>query len=167
MNKWIEYLKNNDFISVKKYIRDGADINEVNENGESVLACAIRCRCDLDLLMLLIENDADLYDFDDEGVSIFDMSITYNNIDMVQYIIKKGIDVNQTNRRSRFTPLMCAASYGREEIVKILLAHGADKNKTEEKGFTATDFARKMHKKSVLVILEFDENDPANKSYTR
>jgi len=121
MNKWLEFLKNNDFISVKKYIRDGADINDANESGESVLACALRFGCDIDLLMMLIESDADIFDYDDEGVSIFDTAITYNNIKIVEYIIEKGIDVNFTNRRSRFTPLMAAASYGRVEIVSILL----------------------------------------------
>ncbi len=167
MNKWLEYLKNNDYISVKKYIRDGADLDDVNESGESVLACALRAQCDIDLLMLLVNSGADIFEFDDEGVSIFDISITYGNIEMVKYIIDKGVDVNKTNRRSRFTPLMCAASYGRVEIAKLLLEHGANKDSVEEKGFSATDFARKMNKKSVLEVLEFDENDPKNKTYTR
>jgi len=167
MNKWIEYLKNNDYLSVKKYIRDSADINETSESGESVLASALRYRCDMDLLILLVEGGADIYEFDDEGVSIFDMSITYGNLEMVKYIIDKGIDVNITNRRSRFTPLMCAASYGRVEIAKLLLENGANKDIAEEKGFTATDFARKMNKKSVLKVLEFDKDDPRNKTHTR
>ena len=89
------------------------------------------------------------------------------NIEMVEYIIEKAIDVNKTNRRSRFTPLMAAASYGRAEIAKLLLEHGADKNIVEEKGFNATDFARKMNKKSVLELLEFDENNPKNTAYAR
>jgi len=167
MNKWLEFLKNNDFLNVKKYLRDGAEIDETTESGESVLATALRYRCDMDLLMLLIESGADIYDFDDEGVSIFDMSITYNNIEMVEYIIAQGIDVNRTNRRSRFTPLMAAASYGRVEIATLLLKHGANKDIVEEKGFSATDFARKMNKKSVLEVLEFDKESPRNMTYTR
>ncbi|EDZ62748.1 protein containing ankyrin repeat [Sulfurimonas gotlandica GD1] len=167
MNKWIEFLKNNDFISVKKYIKDGADVNEANETGESVLANAIRHRCDMDLLMLLIENGADIHDFDDEGVGIFDMSITYNNMEMVEYMIAQGIDVNFTNRRSRFTPLMAAASYGRADIAKLLLEHGADQEMLDTKGFSAVDLARKMNKKSILDILEYDKDNPKNKAYTR
>lgn len=167
MNKWIELLKNDDFLSVKKYIKDGADVNDANETGESVLAYALRNRCDMDLLMLLIDNGSDIFDFDDEGVSIFDMSITYNNIEMVEYLIDKGVDVNFTNRRSRFTPLMAAAAYGRVEIAKILLKHDADKNAVEEKGFSAIDFARKMNKKSILDALGYDESIPINRNYAR
>jgi len=167
VNKWIEILKKNDFVGVKKYIKNGGDVNNENDTGESVLAYAIRNKCDMDLLLLLVENGADIYDFDDEGVSIFDMSITYNNIEMVKFIIEKGIDVNSTNRRSRFTPLMAAVSYGRLEIVKLLLKHGADQEVVDVKGFSCIDFARKMNKKSILTILKYDENAPKNKAYAR
>ena len=167
MNKWIDFLKNNDYLGVKKYIKEGADVNDANESGESVLAFAIRQGCDIELLMLLIESGADIFDFDEEGVSIFDMAITYNNIDIVNYIIEKGIDVNSTKRRSGFTPLMAAVSYGRGEIVKILLDNGANQEFTDSKGFRAVDFARKMNKKSILELLDFDEGSPKNTSYAR
>ncbi|MFT7002736.1 MAG: ankyrin repeat protein [Sulfurimonas sp.] len=153
MSTWSEFLKDNDFLSVKKMIKDGADVNETNESGESVLARAMKSRCDIDLVMLLVESGADIYDFDDEGVSVFDMAVTYNMIEMVEYMIEQGIDVNFTRRRSRFTPLMAAASYGRVEIARLLIENGADKDMTDEKGFSATDFARKMNKKSVLTVL--------------
>lgn len=167
MNKWLEILKKNDYLSAKQYIKKDADLNDETESGESVIATALRYHCDEDMILLLLDAGADIYDFDDEGVSIFDMAITYNNIFLVKYIIKKGIDVNKTQRRSGFTPLMCAACYGRAEIIKILLEQGADKDATESKGFNATDFARKMNKKSVLVLLDFDETLPQNKSHIR
>ena len=167
MNKWLELLKNNDYLGIKKYIKDGADVNDENESGESVLACGIRSLCDVELLMLLIDNKADIFYFDNEGVSVFDMAITYNNIDMVHYILEQGIDVNKTNRRSGFTSLMAAACYGRVEIAKMLLSKGANQNTTDVKGFTAIDFARKMNKKSVLELLDYDENNPKNTNYAR
>jgi len=167
MNEWIELLQNNDYIGVKKHLKNGADVNDAAQNGESVLAYALRARCDLDLIILLIENGADIFDFDEEGVSIFDVAITYDYIDIVKYLIKQGVDVNKTSRKSRFTPLMAAASYGRVEIAKLLLEHGADVDAVDIKGFSAIDFARKMNKKSILKILNFDENAPQNRGYAR
>ena len=167
MSTWLELLKNNDYLNVKKYIKDGADLEETNDLGESVLACAIRARCDFDLLMLLIENGADTYDFDDEGVSILDMAITYDNIELVNYLILNNINVDKATRRSGFTPLMAAACYGRVEIAKILIAEGVNQKATDIKGFTAIDFARKMNKKSILALLDYDENDPKNSAYAR
>ena len=128
MTKWIGLLQEDDYIGVKQYLKEGADVNDHNENDESVLAYAIKCKCDDDLIDLLIENGADTDDFDHEGVSVFDYAITYNNIPLVKKMIADGIDVNHTNRKSRFTPLMAAVCYGRGEIVSMLLEHGADKN---------------------------------------
>lgn len=167
VDKWLELLKKNDYIGVKQHIKDGSLMTDVNDGGESVLACALRYGCDFDLLMLLVEGGADIFDFDDEGVSIFDMAITYNNIEMVKYLIDKKMNVNQTNRRSGFTPLMAAACYGRVEIATILIENNVDQNAIDSKGFCAADFARKMNKKSVLALLNYDPNSSKNTTYAR
>ena len=167
MSTWLEYLKNDDYLGIKKYIKSGADLQDTNDVGESVLACAIRARCDKETLMLLIDSGADIFDFDDEGVSIFDMAVTYDNIEMINFLLEKGIDVNTTSRRSGFTALMAAACYGRVEIAKILLKHGADQTVRDSKGFSAIDFARKMNKKSVLALLDYDADSNQNRGYAR
>lgn len=167
MHKWIEALKMNSFDRVKELRENGEDLNAEIESGESVLAYALRSHCDFSLLMFLVENGADIYNFDNEGVSIFDMAITYNNIDMVNYFLDKGIDVNSTKRKSGFTPLMCAACYGRNGIVELLLENGADKNVQDYKGFTAIDFARKMNKKSILKLFDYDESAEKNTLHAR
>ena len=167
MNRWIEVLKKNSLEGVKTLIEQGEDINEENESGESVLAYALRSHCDFDILMHLLESGADMYDTDYEGVSIFEMAITYNNIKMVEYFIQNGIDVNETKRKSGFTPLMCASCYGRYDIAKILLDNAADKDAVDSKGLSSVDFARKMNKKSLLNLYGFDENSPKNTVYAR
>ena len=167
MNKWIELLRDDNYLGIKKHIKNGADIAQTNESEESVLACAMREGCSFEIVMLLIQNGADIFDIDEEGVSILDMAVTYNNIDMLNYLLKEGIDINQTQRRSGFTALMAAACYGRVEIIKILLAHGAKQESRDMKGFRAVDFARKMNKKSVLEFLDYEEFEEKNTGYAR
>jgi ankyrin repeat protein len=167
MDKWIKYLKNNDYIAIKKYIKDGADLDDANESGESVLAMSLRYKCDMDLVMLLVKSGADIHDFDEEGVSVFEMAITYGNFEMVEYMLEQGIDVNITKRRSRFTPLMAAVCYGRIDVAKLLIENGAKKDATDSKGISVVDFARKMNKKSILELLDYDENAPINTAYAR
>lgn len=167
MHNWIELLNNDDYLGIKKYLKDGGDVSETNESGESVLSCSLRAKCDMETINLLISGGADVFDFDDEGVSVFDMAITYGNVEMVNYFLEKNINVNATNRRSGFTPLMAAICYGRLEIVKLLLAKGANQKAQDSKGFTAVDFARKMNKKSILALLEVDEDSPVNRGYAR
>jgi len=168
LHKWIELLKSDDYLGIKKYIKDGADVNETSsESGESVIAFAIREHCDIDTIMLIIQKGGNAFDFDDEGVSIFDMAITYNNIEILNYLIEEGIDINKTQRRSGFTALMAAACYGRVEIAKILIENRVDQTARDIKGFRAVDFARKMNKKSVLALLTFDEDETKNTGYAR
>ena len=154
MTHWIALLEHNDYLGIKKYLKEGGDVNEENEGGESVLVQAIRKKCDDEIIDLLLEKGADLHDFDNEGVSILDFAVMYNNVRIVDLLLGEGIDVNKTQRRSRFTPLMGAVCYGRLEIAKKLLAAGADAEAVDQYGLKASDYARKMQKKGMLELLE-------------
>jgi ankyrin repeat protein len=154
MSEWVSFLQDNDYLGVKKHLKNGADVNESNESGESVLAVALRNRCDDDIIDLLVENGADLDDFNEDGVSILDYAIMYNKIELTKKILDAGIDVNFTRRNSRFTPLMGAICYGRREIALMLLEKGAKKDDLDTKGLDALGFAKKTHKKSMIELLE-------------
>ncbi len=150
MNEWNTLLQDNNYVGIKQYIKKGADLNDTNESEESVLMVAIMKRCDKEIIDLLIDAGADKYDFDAEGVSIFDYSITYNNMDLFKQLIEEGIDINNTRRKSGFTALMGAVCYSRGEMFDILLKKGANTEVRDAKGFQALDFARKMNKKRML-----------------
>ena len=154
MTKWLSILQNNDYMAAKQHIKAGGKLNARTESGESVLAYALKSRVDQDLLELLIESGADIFYHDDEGVSILDFAVTYNNMFMVTFLLEKGVSVNNITRKSGFTPLMAAVCYGRYEVFKLLLDAGADIKATERKGMTALDFARKMRKTSMMKRLE-------------
>jgi len=154
MTKWLSILQKNDFMAAKKHIKDGGKLNARTESGESVLAYALKSRVDQDMLELLVENGADLFYADDEGVSVLDFAVTYNNMFMVELLLEKGKDVNDVTRKSGFTPLMAAVCYGRYDIFRVLLEVGADINAVERKGMTALDFAKKMRKTSMIKRLE-------------
>jgi len=153
MSNWSTLLQSDDYLGVKKYLTKGGDVNEKSEHGESVLSQALRLRCSDELLALLVEAGADLFDADEEGVSVFDCAITYNNPAMVQRIIDAGVNVNETRRGSGFTPLMAAVCYNRRTIVELLLANGADKTLRDGRGLNGADYARKTHRKQMLELL--------------
>jgi len=154
MTKWISILQKDDYLAAKKLIKEGTDLNARTEAGESVLAYALKSRVDQDMLELLVANGADLFYTDDEGVSIMDFAVTYNNLYMINLLLEQGKDVNDVTRKSGFTPLMAAVCYGRYEIFEVLLAANADVTAVEKKGMTALDFAKKMRKKSMIKLLE-------------
>ncbi|WP_295054939.1 ankyrin repeat domain-containing protein [Sulfuricurvum sp.] len=158
MEQWITLLKENDYLGTKKYLKIGGNPNDVEENGESVLCFALRYHCDQEIIDLLIEHGADLNHIDNEGVSVFDVAVTYNNLDLIGRLIEIGFDVNHPTRQSGFTPLMGAVCYGRVDVIKKLLELGVDIHARDAYGLNAVDFARKMHKKSILALLQGEKN---------
>lgn len=153
MDQWIKLLKANDYLGIKKYLKEGGNPNACEENGESVLCFALRYRCDQEIIDLLIEQGADTMMTDNEGVSVFDVAVTYNNLALIERLIGEGFDVHHATRRSGFTPLMGAVCYGRVEIIKKLLELGVDVYARDSHGYSALDFARKMNKKEILKLL--------------
>ena len=154
MTKWLEFLQTDNYIGIKKHLREGGDVNKTNDTGESVLMYAMRYGCDKETIELLIENGANLLHVDNEGVSVFDIAITYNYFWLVKMLVENGTyDVNTTSRKSAFTPLMCAVCYGRSAIVEYLLNQGANRDAQDYKGLSASDFAKKMNKKKILEML--------------
>ena len=49
----------------------------------------------------------------------------------VKALIKKGANVN-ARRWKEWTPLHCAAEYGRTEVAKVLISHGANVNAKDD-----------------------------------
>lgn len=156
MEKWITLLRDNNYLGVKQYLQNGGNPNEEEENGESVICFAMRCGCDTELIDLLIEKGSDLHHIDHEGVSVFDVAVTYNNLPIIERLIEDGFDVHTATRRSGFTPLMGAVCYGRIDVIKKLLAMEVDLEARDSHGLSAADFARKMHKKSILALLQVE-----------
>lgn len=158
MEKWINLLKENNYLGIKQYLKNGGNPNDVEENGESVICFALRYHCDLEVFDLLIEEGADLFQTDNEGVSVFDVAVTYNNLPLIERLIMEGFDVNAPTRRSGFTPLMGAVCYGRVEIIQKLLDMGVDVSARDGHGLSAIDFARKMRKQTILALLQGEKD---------
>ncbi len=153
MQEWLELLKDNNFIGIKKHIKTDANLEECDDHGESVLASAIKLKCDEDIINLLIENGADVHAFDDEGVSILDFAINGSNEELVRRLYDEGVDINKTSRKSGFTALMAAVCYNEYGITRFLIDKKVDLHARDSSGFTAFTFAKKMRKQKMMNIL--------------
>jgi ankyrin repeat protein len=105
---------------------------------------------DLELLKLLIKHGADPMiktDFGDTALTTaggigWVEGVTYEhsikeNAETVKYLLELGLDPNAANNDGR-TPLMGAAMKGRNEVIQLLVAHGA-KLDQRDKGSRDTD----------------------------
>lgn len=108
-------------------ISRGAKLNEVDDAGISAAGAAI-ATSNVDILKLLGDAGANLRQLQGSyrGPLIRDAA---RNVDagaeMVQYLIRKGADVNQEDASGN-TPLFHAAIFGNTRVADLLLRAGAD-----------------------------------------
>ena len=77
---------------------------------------------------------------------------------IVELLIEKGIDINQTNINGT-NALHIAANNGHNELVKLLIEKGIDINKTDKDGQNALHIAsQKGHKEIVELLLQKEIN---------
>ena len=86
-----------------------------------------------------------------------DMSnaIKKGDVAKVQQILASGFDVNAKITGSKSTPLIVAAAHPKgTEIIKLLIAAGADLNYRNSKGKSALSYAKDSKKSSVINLLK-------------
>ena len=80
------------------------------------------------------------------------VAISKGDLETVKKFIEYGADVNQISED--LTPLMIAALYNKHEIIKILLANGANPKAKNEKGYTALKYAQASNASEAIVLLK-------------
>ena len=156
MKELIESILKNDYIKVKKSLKNISDINQTLEMEEcdNIFFFATKQKVDSDILRLLIENGIDLNYTNQEGIGILDEVIYLHDLELIKYLVEeKGLNPLVTKRKSGFTPIMQAVSYGYLDIIKYLLSKGADIVQRDNFGFSSKDYARKLGQTSVLNYL--------------
>lgn len=113
-------------------------INAVNENGFSVLILATY-RSNNEVANFLIQNVKDVDFTCSLGSALMAATYKSNNV-IVQNLLKKGANPNIKDTNG-MTSLMLAAQFGNVEIIKLLLAHKADKSLLNNEEKSAFEFA--------------------------
>lgn len=86
------------------------------------------------------------------NVNAFCLSIAKGDTDTVKKLIELGENVNE--KSNGMTPLMYAARFNRVEIMKLLIANGAELKTKSEKGFTALKYAQLSSANDAIAVLE-------------
>jgi ankyrin repeat protein len=110
----------------------GAEVNaKDNIRGDTALMAACR-RGHRQAVQVLLDHGADINIRNNmEGWTALLEASMYDNWGMAEMLISKGADVNARNRAGR-TALSFASQKGKVEMVKLLLAHGADARSKNE-----------------------------------
>jgi len=117
-----------DLASVKKFIRQGTEVDAKDSDSWTPLWWAISSRRQ-EVARFLIESGADVnttHRDDLKGRSVLLFTVRKGCVKLVELLIARGADVNAASGSRSSTPLNAAALTGNKPMVEILIAKGAD-----------------------------------------
>lgn len=129
---------------VNYYIAQGNSLKKNEEHRIPPLNAAVYLE-HFEIAKALLEKGANVHEMEDEsGWTALHEAAAKNRIDFAQLLVEFGVDVNATahaNTERGFndfgdTPLIVAACNGHLEMVKFLVDHGANINKSDNNGIT-------------------------------
>lgn len=153
----IEYTKINMIEGVQELIEDGADVNEIDINGDTAAIWAANYG-NLDMLKILVEAGACLNVRGGSGMSPLSYAISNQNEDMITYIKNKlCINVKPTfidqRQRKKHVDIIECAKKGMSKQVEKLIADGVDVNETDASGDCAVMEAVQRNDLKMLKLL--------------
>uniref|UniRef100_A0A8C4R5R1 E3 ubiquitin-protein ligase n=1 Tax=Eptatretus burgeri TaxID=7764 RepID=A0A8C4R5R1_EPTBU len=126
-------------------------LDSSGERSHRQLIDCIRSK-DTDALIDAIDTGAFEVNFmDDVGQSLLNWASAFGTQEMVEFLCERGSDVNRGQRSSS---LHYAACFGRPQVAKTLLKHGANPDLRDEDGKTPLDKARERGHSEVVSILQ-------------
>lgn len=144
----------NDQDAVEEFLRNGADPNEVDEDGYNALHMAARAGCRITIFNLILEAIDDVNAVKD-GLTALMLAVHYNHLEIVVLLMKaEQIDLNVQDYYNR-TALHRAVVDNRVAIVRKLLSdERIDTTLKNNNNDTPLDVARKLSNIYLTEMLE-------------
>jgi ankyrin repeat protein len=112
-------------------------------------------------IVAALERGADIHAADKNGVTALHHAVRFRSPEAVKTLLAHGANVNQSCRRNGSTPLHRAATHSgapgtagkdeaAKEIIRMLIAAGADPSITNKSGKTHADYVADETSKSFL-----------------
>lgn len=155
-----EAASENNMEIVKFLLDNGAVLDLCNEGKITPLRYALDFGQNLDMAKFLLNQGADKNVFDfpniETGETSLHIAIQNNNLEVVQFLIEQGINVNVMSK-NYVLPLQYAIEKNCDDIVRLLLDHGADVKAVDGKGETALAVAIRKNKSNIEQLLRDSE----------
>ncbi len=163
----IHAVCNNDYNISYFLIEKGANVNAESYYSFSVLHYALFNEAEFKIIELLIKNNANYNIIMDDAWLLFHWAcyngykelvkllLTLDDLNIDQFFKNDVVYFSEINKSLDLncTPLMLSCIYGQEEIVKILLKNGADKNLKDEYGKDALSYAYEFNQQAIVKLL--------------
>ena len=129
--------KRGDFSATFSLLKSGADVNKSTPNEFSPLAAAIESR-NQPCIRAILEYSPDTTNFSGQGHLPIHLSCYFGSeIDIVESLLDRGVNINAISALTRNTPLMFAAQESHLRIIEYLISRDANLNLINQDGETA------------------------------
>lgn len=134
---------------IRLLVKKGADLNILDEDGTPLLHKAVLTDSSVVQELIRLGIDPDVKNAD--GFTALDEAISDDEVDSVRVLLEGGADLNVIpNDGLGYSLLIDAANKGNDEIVSLLIKHGAKVNYISPGGYTA--LSKAVSKQSVPTI---------------
>lgn len=118
---WREATRSGDLNKVCSLLDDGADINSLDEHGQTALMNAVY-RGDVELTQILVQKGAELNRTAKYRLTALMLAVISDRVEIVRLLVKAGADTTIKGSKGSFerTPLEYALEHGKAEIAEIL-----------------------------------------------
>ncbi|MCK5171510.1 MAG: ankyrin repeat domain-containing protein [Bacteroidales bacterium] len=144
---------NGEIEKVKTSIESGVQADVIDENGQNALMLAAY-NGHTEIVKILIKKGVDVNNKDNTDRTALIYASTGPFVETVQLLIDNKAEINVYDNVEHFTALMFAASEGQLEVVKVLMANGADASLKDIDGDTAENFAIQNGHMDVAAFLQ-------------
>ena len=145
----LKAVKSNNVQDVEEILASGININDMSKNSQTALHLAAGLGHD-QIAKLLISNGAQIDAKDiDSGFTPLHYAVWFNQLKTVEMLIAKRANIHEVTNLQN-TPLDLAVKKSLDDIVKLLISHGADTSMKDFDGNSLLHLAVKDQKISIV-----------------
>lgn len=148
---------------IKVFLNNGADINKIDNAGNTALSCMIDEGLNaktkkerkefLERIVFMLKFRVDVNSVDKDGRTVFHKAVIADDYELVEKLLSKKTDLNIKDKQGR-TVLHHTQWKGNYKIARLLISAGADMNEPDFAGFTILNYAAILgHAKLVMVLI--------------
>lgn len=116
----LQYLGINSAMQMQPiFLEKGADVNHVNQNGNTALLINTQCQCYKGVVKELVRAGADVNAVNRYGSTPLIEALRYGNQETARFLIKKGADYNHADNRG-ITAAQLAAEHGYDTVLSLM-----------------------------------------------
>ena len=142
------------------FCENGANINEVNADGDTPLTLAIKNNADIEIIKILLACNADVNKLKDDYHSALTLAIQAGNKEFVYELVQNGADLTLKGKNN-YTPLHYAIGAENIEVIKLLICKD-NINQQDDKGCAPIHLAIQQKANNCIDIIELLIKNNAN-----